>query len=74
MSLCECRCRKETEGGAFLPGHDQRLRTDLEAGVGGLLALRDLVDAVERYMTGDSAIEDLGKEIRRVYSLKRNAV
>lgn len=37
---CECGCGETPAGGMFLPGHDQRLRKDLEERVGGLLALR----------------------------------
>jgi len=39
--------------GHFLPGHDQRLRADLERRVGGLIALRMLVEAAEHFVAGD---------------------
>jgi hypothetical protein len=42
---CGCRQRKSRFGGPFLQGHDQKLRAQLEAKVGGLLALRALVEA-----------------------------
>lgn len=41
---CECGCEGMTEGGDFLPGHDQRLRAAIERRAGGLLLLRDLVE------------------------------
>lgn len=66
--------QERDHGGAFLAGHDQTLRVNLEARVGGFLALRELVDAMERYVTGDTAIEDLGKAVRRVHSTKQNPV
>ena len=47
MVTCECGCGAQTETAAFVPGHDQRLRTRLEAQVGGILALRSLIEAAE---------------------------
>ncbi|SMY06540.1 hypothetical protein [Flavimaricola marinus] len=41
---CECGCGDDTKGGDFLPGHDQRLRAEIERRVGGLLKLRRLVE------------------------------
>lgn len=41
---CACGCGGKTRGGEFLPGHDQTLRTAIEAKVGGLLELRALVE------------------------------
>ena len=70
MSVCECGCKAETVAGSFLPGHDQALRTRLESRVGGLLALRELLNAVEQYATGVATMEDLGKVIRRLYATK----
>ena len=44
---CACGCGDTTRGsGAFLPGHDQKLRTAIERHVGGVLALRRLVEDV----------------------------
>lgn len=73
MALCECGCGVEAEG-TFLSGHDQRLRTDLETRVGGLLALRALVRAMEAYATGDTPIEALGQAVRRAFWSQRGAV
>lgn len=50
---CACGCGGKPVKGNFLPGHDQRLRTDLERRVGGLIALRMLVEAAEYYVAGD---------------------
>jgi hypothetical protein len=44
MKLCICGCDKETAGGRFLPGHDQKLRAAIEDAVGGLEELRTLVE------------------------------
>lgn len=41
---CACGCGGKTRGGEFLPGHDQTLRTAIEAEVGGLLQLQALVE------------------------------
>ena len=37
---CACGCGGITAGGNFLPGHDQRLRAELERRVGGLISAR----------------------------------
>ncbi len=74
MSACECRCGANTEGGDFLPGHDQKLRVALEERVGGLLEMRDLVEVMESYMEGSITLEELGKAVRRAFWRKRAAV
>lgn len=55
---------------AWIPGHDQRLRADLERRVGGLIQLRMLVEAAEYYVAGDlgdsqfnSMVKDLFQNI-----------
>jgi len=50
---CACGCGERPVKGHFLPGHDQRLRADLERRVGGLIALRMLVEAAEHFVAGD---------------------
>ncbi len=52
MPLCECGCGESTVSASFKPGHDQKLRTDLEHRVGGLIALRSLVHTAEEYSAG----------------------
>jgi hypothetical protein len=47
MKWCECGCGEKTKGGEFLPGHDQRLRVEVERVAGGLLKLRELVEAAK---------------------------
>lgn len=71
MRTCECGCGNQTAGGDFLPGHDQTLRVDLESRVGGLLAMRNLVTAMETYIQGETTLEDLGKVVRRAFSGQR---
>lgn len=50
---CGCGCGAKPVKGNFLPGHDQRLRADLERRVGGLIHLRMLVEAAEYFVAGD---------------------
>lgn len=50
---CACGCGGEPRGGHLLPGHDQRLRADIERRVGGLIRLRMLVEAAEYFVAGD---------------------
>ena len=61
---CECGCGSDAQGSTFLPGHDQKLRTSLEGRIGGLLALRNVVESVEAYAQGRASLEDLGKVVR----------
>lgn len=49
---CACGCGGKPVEGKFLPGHDQRLRADLERRVGGLIQLRVLVEAAEYFADG----------------------
>ena len=58
---CECGCGESVASGSFKPGHDQKLRANLERRVGGLLALRSLVEAAESYAGGLSPIEKLAQ-------------
>ena len=49
---CACGCREKPARGNFLPGHDQKLRADLERRVGGLIPLSMLVEAAEHFVEG----------------------
>ncbi|MFZ0287215.1 MAG: hypothetical protein WAL32_18450 [Terriglobales bacterium] len=64
---CECGCGKTAAVGQFKPGHDQILRTDLERRVGGLLALRSLVEAAESFAPGLSQPEALTRKVRLIF-------
>ena len=66
MSACECGCGGQTEG-TFVMGHDQKLRSALEARVGGLLLMRELVEAMESYTKGATSLEELGMALRRAF-------
>ena len=74
MRICECGCKGTTQGGNFLPGHDQRLRTSLEDQVGGVLGMRDLVEAVQRYQVGEISEMELGRIIRTQFAGKLSAI
>jgi len=71
MALCECGCREEAKHGQFLPGHDQRLRTSLEQRVGGLLALRMLIEAAACYADGLLAEDTFTQQVRSVFAAAR---
>jgi len=60
---CSCGCGKTTSGGIYLPGHDQRLRGQIEKRVGGLAKLDQIVTAVEVFVAGGSSADDLGKQM-----------
>jgi hypothetical protein len=61
-------CGGSVPNGSFKPGHDQALRTDLERRVGGIIALRDLVEAAENYSAGLLEEEELTKAIRAIFT------
>ena len=64
MAECGCGCGKETRGGDFLPGHDQRLRTALEQRVGGLLSMERVVVACEAAVEGRLKADVLVSQLR----------
>ena len=41
---CACRCGQITAGGHFLPGHDTKTLSAIIEAVGGIIALRKLVE------------------------------
>ena len=66
---CACGCGGKPSGGDFLPGHDQRLRADLERRVGGLIPLRMLVEAAEHFAegtVGSSMFNNMVKDVFRM--------
>lgn len=48
-----CGCKGIPIKGRYFPGHDQKLRMQLEARVGGLEALKDIIESLERCLAGD---------------------
>ena len=64
---CECGCGERAESGGFRMGHDQKLRIALEARVGGILCLRDVIHSVEAYASGQSDLEELGRVVRSTF-------
>lgn len=68
MARCNCGlCEEETQGGLFLPGHDQKLRAHLESRVGGLLPMRDLIAALEAYASGTASEESTTAVVRKAF-------
>lgn len=65
---CECGCGAEVRGTEFLPGHDQKLRIQIERRVGGLLALRDIVHRLEGHANGESTADDLSAFVKSALS------
>ena len=61
---CECGCGESAVSGSFRPGHDQKLRTELERRVGGLRALKNLVETAESFVAGQTTVEALAHRIR----------
>lgn len=71
LATCECGCNGETQRGEFIPGHDQKLRTAIETRVGGILALRDLIAAMEAYAVGQDYAEHMCQVVRRAFARGR---
>lgn len=67
---CNCGCRQETSGGLFKPGHDQKLRADLERRANGLLTVRDLVDISLKFAHGEVSDKDFALKVRELFSPK----
>lgn len=67
---CACGCGVKPIQGHFLPGHDQRLRADLERRVGGLIALRMLVEAAEYFVAGDVGSSQFNGMVRELLQNK----
>jgi hypothetical protein len=67
---CACGCGEKPVKGHFLPGHDQRLRADLERRVGGLIALRMLVEAAEYFVAGDIGSSQFNGMVRELLNAK----
>lgn len=65
--VCPCGCGESSPGGGFRPGHDQKLRVLLESRVGGLLALRDLIEAAEAWARGETMTEELTRRMRALF-------
>ena len=70
MSECACGCGEETKRGKFLAGHEQKLRKELDAKVGGLPLLAYLVKVTEMYAQDRMSIEGLGRLVRLIYQKK----
>ena len=67
MASCKCGCGEESARD-FLPGHDQKLRSQIESRVGGLLSLQELVDAAASYARGESSDEAFTQRVRSLFA------
>ena len=63
---CQCGCGETPARGKFSPGHDQRLRISLEKRVGGLAALRVLVESAERVAAGEISADEHAGSVRGI--------
>lgn len=72
MASCECGCGQESTR-EFLPGHDQKLRTQLESRAGGLLHLRTLVESAESYARGESSDDEFTRRVRSIFAAVRES-
>lgn len=70
---CACGCGGSPASGTFLPGHDQKLRADLECRVGGLVQLRMLVEAAEHFVDGSIASPMFNSMVKDVFDMKESS-
>lgn len=68
--VCACGCGNAPVKGHFLPGHDQRLRAELERRVGGLINLRMLVEAAEHFVGGDVGSSQFNGMVKDLFQNK----
>jgi hypothetical protein len=68
LPSCKCGCGGTIASGSFIPGHDQRLRIELEHRAGGLLALRELVEAAADYAAGDLSLHPFSDQVRSIFA------
>ena len=71
MPICLCGCDEDNVSGNFKPGHDQKLRADLERRVGGLFNLARLVYESEEFAAGRSSTGQLAKVVRATFEEKQ---
>jgi hypothetical protein len=50
------------------------LRANLEKRVGGLLAMKAIVEAIEQYMVGDAHADDLAAVVRDCFAQKHGGL
>ena len=67
---CLCGCGGTPKGGRYLRGHDQKLRKQLEAKVGGLPTLKAIVEALERHFDGDLSKNTVRKILQELEELE----
>ena len=72
-SECACGCGGEPAGGNFLPGHDQRLRADLERRIGGLIPLRMLVEASEHFSIGTIQASMFNNMVKDLFRMREGS-
>lgn len=72
-SRCESGCGTAVQGRTFVPGHDQKLRIQLENRVGGLLQLRDVLERLEEHAKGQITVETLIEDVRAAFERSGHA-
>lgn len=70
---CACGCGGSPANGMFLPGHDQKLRADLERRVGGLVQLRMLVEAAEYFVDGSIKSSMFNNMVKDLFDMKESS-
>lgn len=73
MPICACGCGKSTKGGKFLPGHDSKLRAYIEKSVGGLLNLKEIIEAAIQFTEGNLSDEEYLRITRKLLASERKA-
>lgn len=67
MPICACGCGGSPKRGKFLPGHDQKLRKEIEEKVGGLLKLSALTEISEDFSLNKINCDDFCKKVKAFF-------
>jgi len=64
---CQCGCGEVVQTASFKPGNDQKLRIFLERRAGRIEGLRELVEAGEKYLSGQIDSDALAKSVGAIF-------
>jgi len=71
MGNCKCGCGEFTRNNRnFIPGHDQKLRSQIEAEAGSIFAVQDIIAAAKYYSCGAITSGELTTTVREIFDAK----
>ena len=71
MGNCKCGCGAFTcNDRNFIPGHDSKLRSQIEAEAGGVFAVQDIIAAAKYYSCGAITSSELATTVKEIFAAK----